>query len=141
MQYLFRGLRRGIGEPVAGRVTAPNEDVASNVLDGHGIGELLLGPLDRIARSLQHLPATPIISPTSFDLGSLGDRAFGPTLGLGDNLLPLHGLWLAFRFGLAILAGSVPLLQLVGWPHRTVRGALGHLSPVKGSTKISARVM
>lgn len=37
MQYLFRGLRRGTGEPVAGRAVAAREDVARIVLNQHGI--------------------------------------------------------------------------------------------------------
>ncbi len=37
MQYLFRGLRRGTGEAVAGRVSALGEEGARKVLGQHGI--------------------------------------------------------------------------------------------------------
>jgi len=44
MHYLFRGLRRGVGESVTGRVTAPSEDAVREVLDTHGIIVETLGP-------------------------------------------------------------------------------------------------
>ncbi len=37
MRYIFRGLTRETGEPVEGNVTAPNEDVAYDVLGDRGI--------------------------------------------------------------------------------------------------------
>ncbi|MHC5023259.1 MAG: hypothetical protein ACYTGG_05035 [Planctomycetota bacterium] len=37
MHYLFRGLRRGIGEPVIGRILALNEDAVHKVLEAHAI--------------------------------------------------------------------------------------------------------
>ena len=46
MQYLFRGLRRGVGEPVTGRITAPNEDAVHRVLESHAIAVDTLGPED-----------------------------------------------------------------------------------------------
>lgn len=36
MRYLFRGLRRDNGEPVEGRVTAPDRDAAYHILGDHG---------------------------------------------------------------------------------------------------------
>jgi len=47
VRYLFRGLRQQTGEPVDGRVTAPTEEVARNVLRDDGI----------VADSLQPEPA------------------------------------------------------------------------------------
>lgn len=44
VQYLFRGLRRETGEPVEGRITAPSEDVAHNVLGELGIVVVSLQP-------------------------------------------------------------------------------------------------
>lgn len=37
MRYLFRGVRRGSGEPVIGQLVAPSEDAVHEVLDAHAI--------------------------------------------------------------------------------------------------------
>ncbi len=37
MRYLFHGLAQDTGDPIEGRITAPNEDVASSVLGDQGI--------------------------------------------------------------------------------------------------------
>ena len=47
MRYLFHGLDQDTGDPVSGRIIAPNEDVASSVLDDQGIVEVSLRPETR----------------------------------------------------------------------------------------------
>ncbi|MHC5025647.1 MAG: hypothetical protein ACYTGR_02670 [Planctomycetota bacterium] len=44
MHYLFRGLRRGVGEPVTGRIIAPTEEAVHKVLESHAIIVDTLGP-------------------------------------------------------------------------------------------------
>lgn len=56
MQCLFRGLRRGTGEPVAGRVIALNEDVARNVLSQHGIAVVSIMPESELPGDLAGAP-------------------------------------------------------------------------------------
>lgn len=44
VRYLFHGLAQDTGDPVEGRITAPNEDVASSVLGDQGIEAVSLRP-------------------------------------------------------------------------------------------------
>jgi hypothetical protein len=46
VHFLFRGLRRGSGEPVIGQLFAPNEDAVHGVLDAHAIVVEVVGPED-----------------------------------------------------------------------------------------------
>ena len=47
MRYLFHGLDKDTGDPVEGRITAPNEDVAAGVLGDQGIVDASLRPEKR----------------------------------------------------------------------------------------------
>lgn len=60
MRYLFRGLRRETGEPVEGRVTAPDEDVAYELLGGR---DIVVESLGREGDGMT-TPATPLFDNT-----------------------------------------------------------------------------
>ena len=44
VRYVFHGLNKDTGDPIEGRITAPDEDVASSVLGDQGIEDVSLRP-------------------------------------------------------------------------------------------------
>lgn len=62
VRYLFHGLAQDTGDPVEGRITAPNEDVASSVLGDQGIVDVSLRAETNLSSDGAAAARTPLFS-------------------------------------------------------------------------------